>query len=388
MLTVSADDRTAECGLTELQDFHFRHLRDGLQARDMTKVQSYWDSLNASFPSISSVPRYQQSSDQIAALSEAQALVVQGDEYFADDKLTSPDDGNALASYRAALAIDEGNPQAQAGIQRLVGRYVELTQAQIENKQWMQAIDMANRGLALSPNNTQLNRLHKNASEQQDKQRAVDNLLSDAEKLLEDGQLISPRNNSAYFQFQQVLSQDRGNSRAQRGLAEVERQLGYQVETAINASDFELAQEILRNAGQLYPNSERFLALRVSLERSIEADFIARQPKVPQMLVSNTMPSSISQLQQDSLKVDRTLYIGFSYANFNSATSVVHAVLYDGSRTIQIAQVPVVVSGEEGVKFFPIERPVDGFAAGGYNIDLMLNQDRLSTLAFRVERGD
>ena len=63
------------------------------------------------------------------------------------------------------------------------------------------------------------------------------------------------------------------------------------------------------------------------------------------------------------------------------------AILYDGARSLQIAQVPVIVAGKEGVTFFRIDRPVEGFADGGYSVDLVLGEDRLMSKNFRVERG-
>jgi len=86
------------------------------------------------------------------------------------------------------------------------------------------------------------------------------------------------------------------------------------------------------------------------------------------------------------LAVDRIIHVGFYFQNFVSATSVVQAVLFDGARRLQIAQVPVIVSGQEGAQFFRIERPVEGFADGGYSIDLMLEGQRLSSAVFEVGR--
>ena len=61
------------------------------------------------------------------------------------------------------------------------------------------------------------------------------------------------------------------------------------------------------------------------------------------------------------------------------------AILYDGARSLEIAQVGVVVTGSSGIKFFQIARPVEGFPEGGYNRDLVLEGARLSSEAFSAE---
>src|SRR5690606_33705188 len=115
------------------------------------------------------------------------------------------------------------------------------------------------------------------------------------------------------------------------------------------------------------------------------ADFLARQPRVGQLLVSGVAAEDLSGRQAQALQVDRTIHVGFSYQNFKARTTVVQAMLYDASRSVQIAQVPVMVSGEGGVKYFQIDRPVDGFAKGAYTIDLVLGQQRLASQSFKVE---
>jgi hypothetical protein len=63
------------------------------------------------------------------------------------------------------------------------------------------------------------------------------------------------------------------------------------------------------------------------------------------------------------------------------------AILYDGARSLELAQVPVVVTGKDGMKFIRIDRPVEGFAEGGYNVDLFLGEERLRTVSFYVKRS-
>src|SRR5690606_40414347 len=102
--------------------------------------------------------------------------------------------------------------------------------------------------------------------------------------------------------------------------------------------------------------------------------------------VSHQEMSSLPEAQAPGLAADRVIHIGFSYRNFDQEAAVIQAILYDGSRSLQIVQVPVVVTGAEGVRFFRMEQPVSGFAEGGYHIDLLLNQQPLISESFSVKR--
>ena len=151
------------------------------------------------------------------------------------------------------------------------------------------------------------------------------------------------------------------------------------------ADDFTGATDLLGSARSYFPSVEKFLALQVSLEKTEEAEFIARQPIISKLAVSSQPIEDINNPVVPTSNLDRTIYIAFSYENFQSETTVVQAVLYDVARSFQIAQVPVVVSDIDGFKVFSIDRPVEGFAEGGYNIDLIVEGERVGTLAFRVE---
>ncbi|MEX1033526.1 MAG: protein kinase [Cellvibrionaceae bacterium] len=387
------DDKKAEWGLRELLDYHYRHLRSALQERDLDQAQSYFESLEASFPPGAGVVElggeesYQRLQERFASASEAQDHIEQGERYLADDALTAPEDANALQAFQRALEIDSGNPLAQAGVQRIVERHVQLTNESMERGDPETAAQLADRGLRIDPGSEELTRLASAASAQLERRRQMEQLATLAQRQMDAENYLSPKGESAYDYYRQLLQFDAGNSQATNGLAQLERNLVHTIETHINRNQFDQARNLLLAARNAYANSERLTALELALDRAVEADFLSRQPRVSKILVSSIQTDSIGQVQAQTLNAERTLYIGFSYENFESRTSVVQAMLYDGSRSIQIAQVPVIVSGTDGVKFFQIDRPVQGFSEGSYNIDLMLNEDRLNTLSFRVERA-
>lgn len=392
-LGASPGDQRAILGLQELRDFHYRRLREQLENRNLARATSLFDSLKASFPAGGAGPDVQGETEylglqeQYQVLQQARELVDQGDKYLDEDALTSPAGANALESYRAALDLDANNPDADAGLVKLVERYAVLSRASLDEGNPKRAAELVRRGLAIDGDNGPLRELLADAEGEMERQAEIERLMSLARKQLEAQNLIAPRGESAYHNFKQVLALDGENEAALQGLADIEQTIIRETEDHINRNEFDQARALFLSAQDVFGSSERLIGLELALEHAIEADFLARQPRISEVLVSSNPTDSLGQSQAETLNVDRTIYIGFQYENFEAATSVVQAMLYDGSRTIQIAEVPVIVSGKSGVKFFQIDRPVEGFAEGGYNIDLLLNQKRLNTLSFKVERG-
>ncbi|HEY7883460.1 MAG TPA: hypothetical protein VIC08_00760, partial [Cellvibrionaceae bacterium] len=123
--------------------------------------------------------------------------------------------------------------------------------------------------------------------------------------------------------------------------------------------------------------------LRLSLDQAQEA---ASKPQIIKARVASAALTSLDGEQPAALNPDRIIFLGFAYANFPAQTTVVQAMLFDGSRSVRIAQVPVIVDGIEGERFFRLERPVEGFPQGRYHVDLLVGQETLATVSFQVER--
>jgi hypothetical protein len=78
---------------------------------------------------------------------EIAALLASAEEAFEASRLTSPPDGNALSDFRSVLAIDAQNSEADAGIQRIGDRHVQLAMEEIAAYRFDEAeslLDQAN----------------------------------------------------------------------------------------------------------------------------------------------------------------------------------------------------------------------------------------------------
>jgi serine/threonine-protein kinase PpkA len=148
-----------------------------------------------------------------------------------------------------------------------------------------------------------------------------------------------------------------------------------QVEVQIELHNLEGASGLLTPALVLMPENQALT--------DMSARLAASQPKVSELEFSSSQ--DFSELQDTRrVKAGRTLYVRFRYDNFNYNTTVLKVVLFDGSRSVQIAAVPVIVKGTQGSSTFRIDRSVEGFKEGGYHMDMLLEDKRIATQNFMV----
>lgn len=228
--------------------------------------------------------------------------------------------------------------------------------------------------------------------------RTADDLVTQGDwtgalALLESGLETYPDNQRLVMQRERLQAQmDRRQRQAAAEQAEAvqhtEAAQTSALETAVAEIEEHLAAGRLEEAGERLmaardrnPGSAELLALEVEWRDRQEA---MQRPEINRARVSVEPLDSLSGEQANVLSAGRVLHVGFVYRNFAATSAVIQAMLYDGSRQIQIAQVPVIVQGPEGEAFFRIERPVNGFAEGGYHLDLVADDRTLSSVSFQI----
>jgi serine/threonine protein kinase/tetratricopeptide (TPR) repeat protein len=297
--------------------------------------------------------------------------------YLADDALSDPPGANAVERYRAVLQVDPDNAQARAGLQAVADRYQQLAQAAEQAGEPERALVLVNRGLAADPDQQALN-----AQRQRLAQRCeqLAQQMQRVNALMAADQLIAPKTHNAFAVLQQVFSLAPNYQPAQQASEQLEQALLGRIDSMIRGGALKEASQQLASARERYPQSESLLARHLQLEPLLEA----HSPQVNTISVASHPIDTVTAARNIVLVADRVIYLGFTYRHFKDEASVVQASLYDGARSVQIAQVPVVVSGGSGMAFFQIERPVSGYSEGGYHVDITYKDERLATLAFRV----
>jgi serine/threonine protein kinase len=365
-------------GLKSLRDFFRREVAQTLERRDVERAQLLLDTASQAFPGLTQDQRFERLQARLHKTQKMQRQLQEAQAALAADKLSE-----AFSAYQKARTLDSTHPELDKGIESIAKRYSAMAEKWLEQGQWRKAAQAVEKGLALSPNNIALKQFARDV----DALRRLDESLALAQKYQRAGKLITPVSGNAVAQYRQVLSQQANHPVALRELGAIERQQIALVQSAQVSGELDLASRLVAESLEVFPQSARLLSLQQDINKSIADAYAATQPRVPKILVSNSSLSSIVDQAQPSLQVDRVIHVGFQFENFAADSSVVQAILFDGSRSLQIAQVPVIISRQDGVHFFRIERPVEGFGDGGYSIDLVLGEKRLTSTTFEVKNN-
>ncbi|HGG58318.1 MAG TPA: FHA domain-containing protein, partial [Gammaproteobacteria bacterium] len=93
------------------------------------------------------------------AWNDVDDLLQKGQQQIASLKLTVPAGDNAYDTFMQVLAIDPGNAEANAGLDQIAERYLNIATASKERFNFTHALKMAQRGLHVRPNDPALNQL-------------------------------------------------------------------------------------------------------------------------------------------------------------------------------------------------------------------------------------
>ena len=370
-------------GLEELQHFYAASIIGELDANDLDTARAYADAARSVFDE---PERNLALLDALGRLAQRDSVVnrlQQAQQYLRDGELDEPAGANALDIYRAVLTEDPANSEARAGILAVAQRFGQLAQDEAQRGATTKALALLDKGLALAPSDAGLLQQQAQLREVQQERRAREQtLLRKAESQHMAGRVLQPSGDNAYETYREILDGDSSNQAALAGLASIEQTLVNNIQGLIERHRLLDAQSAIASARERFPRSQTLLALKVRAEQLLEQN----QPAISHLIISNREITDIQQAQTETVAADRVIYIGFEYQNFKEGTSVLQAVLYDGARSLQLAQVPVIVSGSQGIQYFRIEQPVSGFSEGGYQVDLMLDNQTLKTTRFSIKK--
>lgn len=345
-----------------------------------------------------SVPASSSSQASISSSSETtqndglNERLTQAQQVLAHTPLRLDDLAEASAVYREVVARFPDSERVR-GLEAEL-RAVHWSQASVALAigDYPQASAFVQGGLSLWPDDTSLNQLQAQLDMAARQQNEPDNqvageisnaetqLLKAASAQMVADKLIAPKDDNAYASYQSVLAINPDNTDAQEGLATLQQALIRRIDSMIRGGAIEEASLQLASARDRFPQSQALLTRRLELDQLSEASL----PSISRLRVAAAPIDDLTAPQAEALTPERTIYVGFYYDNIDTDARVLQAVLMDGARSVQIAQVPVILSAGSGQQFFRIERPVAGFSEGGYHVDLLLNDTPLASADFKV----
>ncbi|UTA49135.1 protein kinase [Simiduia sp. 21SJ11W-1] len=376
-----ADAMLAE-GEVWVEGFYQKAIEQAVAAEDFTQAQGLLDAWQRHFPHWANTAFIEQHQDLISQARARAELLADAREYLRADALLSPKGANAVENYRAVLARFPGDAEAEAGLIAVADRYAELANAKLEAGDWQNAKALAGRGLTLVSGHKTLRRLQDAANSGQAAQQAraeqLASLVSGAQAAEQAGNIFGAEGAAA--KYQAVLALDANHAGARAAIEQYVSDTSVQIDQLLATKKYDQARQQFAIAKAQLPDHTQLARIGAQLDAAIAA----AMPRIDRVRVRAQAPVDMNAQQGVLQQVERTLYIGLTFKNFDE-TAVVQAILLDGARAVHIAQVPVVISGKAGEKTFRIDRPVEGFAEGGYNLDLMLNDQLLLSQHFQID---
>lgn len=313
------------------------------------------------------------------------SLVLDGQAYYKQNNLTKPPGRNALDMYEKVLSLDPQNKDATFGKRQISKKLLTAARNKYKANNLKSALASAKKSLQLDKGNSDAKALVDQISSIFSRQKKIASLLKNANNKIRKGQLFMPRSKGAFHDCQAVLKLDPQNNSAREGLDRVVDALSAKVWLLVGNEEFIRAKSLMRAPLREFGGNQRIRSLSLALDEVIGEKVLDVEPRVEGMLIRGEPIGSFAENFPDIFDADRSIYLGFRYENFQSATTVLQAVLLDGSRLTQIAQVPVVVQGEAGESTFRIDRPVKGFPTGSYSVEIRLGPETLNSTLFQVK---
>jgi serine/threonine-protein kinase PpkA len=314
-VSTNASDATARAGLARasskaLETAQSLSETDPAQARiiaervlaadaDNAAAQSLLAKLSRSaqaVPTPVSSPAQANSPDQVELALDAALAAERAKKWLGRD--------GALARYLAVLEQDPANKRAKAGRNAAEAEALNLLDAAIRSKdesairrvqsEWETA------QFASDARANRLQQYYASQTDQLEEQNQIREWVREGQAALQRNELTSPRGSSAADRFLAVLALDKQNAEARAGLNEVHTRLFTQVERALSAEQWEMAQRLLLQAKDKGADPKRVQALQDKIVaeqddvRQVDIEISADQ-KAEQLTLINSIDSAISR---------------------------------------------------------------------------------------------
>lgn len=142
---------------------------------------------------------------------------------FAATRLMQPEGNNAWEKYKKVLTIRPGDEQATAGIARIAGRYVELAERALDNRQFDRSEDFLANARVTGAEGSRFGNVADRLQQAREQQRAEQHprqLIMDIQlELARMGKAISPDGDLGERTVEYIRAFERGTERPERGEA-------------------------------------------------------------------------------------------------------------------------------------------------------------------------
>ncbi len=311
LLTRDPDNTKVKSGVENLLDELQQRAQQSLQQGDLPRSREWileglqLDADNAPLLALQRQVQAQAEQQRQAALlqqqkSKIKTLLARAEEQILRRQLSQPTGDNAFATLNEILTMAPGHLRALAGLQRIAEAYAQLARTEWQRGQEHQSLQYIALGLGVAPDHEPLLTLQEELQVEiaaRQRQRAVDRLLAEADRLIAQGQLSAlsgstpsdsdpsdqassdktpsdnmpsnstpsdsaPLADNAFARYQAVLTLDPANDQAKQGLETLPKQAAAQAKAALNAGELEQGLVLIAQGLTLQPNDAALLSLK------------------------------------------------------------------------------------------------------------------------------
>jgi cellulose synthase operon protein C len=268
-LAADPGNAVARHGLDRVGDALAAKARKALQANDLDGAAATVDQIGAMLPEYGDLPSLR--ADVAHARRQADAAVQshldQAQDELRAGRFTGQGDDNALAQYRAVLAIDADNEKAKAGLGQVAQALLVQASAAMDGGDLDQAAQVIKQAAELAPRSADLaaaqSRLASLRQARRDntpspdlspQQKAkLDALIKRGHAALKAGDLMAPPGACAYDLFRAALAIDGNNPQALDGLQALSGRANTLFAQALSNGNLQRAGAMLDTLSQLDP---------------------------------------------------------------------------------------------------------------------------------------
>ncbi len=272
VLAAEPDHEAAREGLRRVARAHLQAAARFLEAGDADAARDAWetarllglgqDELAALESQLASAPGRNSQLEALSQRIEAAAAAL------ASGLVEEPDVG-AIALYQQALAMDPGNPVAQAGLREALRPVLDAARGDLDSARYADAERRLAVVAQVDPANLELPELRAElAAARKGREDQIKSLLQEAGRRAASGRASTPVGRSAQDAYRAVLALDPENIEAQQGLRRLGQDLLKRADVASADFDFEAAEAALDSAALLSPPPGGLERARARLEEA------------------------------------------------------------------------------------------------------------------------
>ncbi len=261
ILNYDANNQQARQALQQIMDYYIQQVQQTLYNQQLEQAIYYIDEGLGLFPQQQNLLKLQQQvvqQQQLQALNkQITTLLQQAQQNIDNEKYQA-----AYVTYQSVLNLQSNQLDAIQGLQKITQYY--LNQAQDDNINLQQRLEIIKKALSLFPQHNQLLSLREKLSTEQEKEFKISILLDKAQQQLQSLYLTEPNQNNAYLTYQQLLEIVPNHPQALAGFAKI---ADAYVKLAQSEQNLQKSLDFIKKGLQVVPNHSGLLSLQVKLEK-------------------------------------------------------------------------------------------------------------------------